>query len=75
MFGSDFVFSISRDQARTIRAPLLILAGNDVHHPNVTSRELVELAPNAELIERWKDPEAFPRALQRIREFLRAHTP
>jgi pimeloyl-ACP methyl ester carboxylesterase len=75
LFARDFTFSISREQARAIRTPLLVLAGHDVHHPYVTSRELAELAPNAELIERWKEPELLPGAIARVRSFLKANTP
>jgi pimeloyl-ACP methyl ester carboxylesterase len=75
MFGSDFVFSISRDAARKIRAPVLVLLGNDPHHPNQTSREIAELLPHAELVERWKEPERVPETIQRVRTFLTSHTP
>ena len=36
--------------------PLLVLMGNDLYHPQVTSREIAALAPRAELVESWKDP-------------------
>ncbi|HEX5660900.1 MAG TPA: alpha/beta hydrolase [Polyangiales bacterium] len=75
MFGGDFVFSISRDAARKIRNPMLVLAGNDVHHPALTSRELASLAPNAELVEGWKDPAVLPQSIRRVRAFLQQHTP
>ena len=65
----------SRDAVRAIRAPLLVLLGNDVHHPSETSREIAALAPKAELVERWKEPEVVPETIQRVRAFLKAHTP
>ena len=37
--------------------------------------EIVELAPNAELVERWKEPDVVADAVRRVREFLRRHTP
>ena len=52
--GEDFVFSVSRDVVRRSATPLLILAGNDVHHPLEISRELAALAPRAHLIEDWR---------------------
>ncbi len=70
LFASDFTFSITREQARAIRQPLLLLAGNDVHHPAATSRELAALAPNIEVLEGWKTPEAMPSAIERARAFL-----
>jgi len=75
LYGSDFVFSISREQARSIRTPLLLLSGNDAHHPSETSRELAALVPGIEVIERWKEPELAPETVQRVRAFLREHTP
>lgn len=75
LFGGDFVFSVSREAVRAIEAPLLVLAGNDAHHPFETSREIAALAPNAEFVERWKDPELVPEAVARVRAFLRTHTP
>lgn len=75
MYGGDFVFNVSRDFVRACRTPMLVLMGNDVYHPSETSREIVALAPHAELIERWKEPDAVPHAVARVREFLRGHTP
>lgn len=71
MYGGDFVFNVSRAFARTCDAPLLILCGSDQYHPTPISQELAQLAPNAELIEGWK--ERIPETVQRVRAFLRAH--
>jgi pimeloyl-ACP methyl ester carboxylesterase len=75
LFGGDFVFSVSREAVRASRTPLLLLAGNDAHHPYETSREIASLAPNVEFVERWKEPELVPETIQRVRAFLTAHTP
>lgn len=76
MYGGDnFVFTVSRDFVRACPTPLLVLAGNDNFHPAEVSREIVELAPNAELVLRWKEPGAVPETVQRVRAFLEAHTP
>jgi pimeloyl-ACP methyl ester carboxylesterase len=74
MYGGDFVFNVSRDFVRSCEIPMLVLMGNDIYHPQETSREIASLAPNAELIERWKEPEHVPATIERIRAFLRAHT-
>jgi pimeloyl-ACP methyl ester carboxylesterase len=74
-YGGDFVFNVTRGFVSAIDVPLLVLMGNDVYHPSGTSREIVELAPDAALIERWKEPETTPAAVERVRAFLRAHTP
>jgi pimeloyl-ACP methyl ester carboxylesterase len=75
MYGGDFVFNVSRDFVRACATPMLVLLGNDRYHPSVTSREIVELAPNAELIERWKEPEVIEQTVARVRSFLTLHTP
>jgi pimeloyl-ACP methyl ester carboxylesterase len=75
MYGGDFVFAVSRDAVRKLQTPLLVLQGNDIYHPSDTSREIVELAPKAELVERWKDPEIVPETVARVREFLKKNTP
>jgi pimeloyl-ACP methyl ester carboxylesterase len=75
MYGGDFVFSVSRDAVKKCQVPLLVLQGADIYHPTATSREIVELAPRAQLVERWKDPEVVPETIARVKGFLREHTP
>jgi pimeloyl-ACP methyl ester carboxylesterase len=73
MYGGDFVFNVSRPFARNCTAPLLILCGSDQYHPTPISQELAQLAPNAELLEGWKD--AIPDTVAKVRAFLRTHAP
>jgi hypothetical protein len=54
---------------------MLVLLGNDLHHPQATSRELAALAPNARLIEQWKEPEYHTAAKQAVETFLAQYTP
>jgi pimeloyl-ACP methyl ester carboxylesterase len=75
MYDGDFVFNVSRDVVRECPAPLLVLMGNDPYHPSETSREIAALAPRAELVERWKEPEVLADTVQRVRAFLLAHAP
>jgi len=75
MYGGDFLFNVSRDFVRRVQTPLLVLLGNDVYHPEVSSRELAALAPNATLIEKWKEPEHQPAAKKAVADFLARHTP
>ena len=75
MYGGDFVFNVDRAFVRQCKTPMLVLLGNDRYHPSVTSREIAELAPNAELIERWKEPDVVERTVARVREFLLRNTP
>jgi pimeloyl-ACP methyl ester carboxylesterase len=73
MYGGDFVFNVSREFVRGCRTPLLILAGNDPYHPTPISRELAALAPNAELVDDWKQPSRLPAVVEQVRTFLRKH--
>jgi len=75
MYGGDFLFNVDREFVRRCDVPMLVLLGNDQYHPSVTSREIVELAPNAELVERWKEPEVVDETVARVRSFLLQHTP
>jgi pimeloyl-ACP methyl ester carboxylesterase len=75
MFGGDFVFSVDRDFVRRCPVPLLVLAGNDQFHPRATAEEIAELAPDAELVIEWAGPDHHDRTLERVRRFLRRHTP
>ena len=74
MYDGDFVFNVSRDFVRECQIPMLVLLGNDLYHPSETSREIARLAPDAELVERWKEPEVVVDAVRRVREFLQRHS-
>ncbi len=75
MYGTDFVFNVSREFVRSCKTPMLILCGNDDYHPKETSKEIAALAPNAELIENWKASDVIGATVKRVREFLISHTP
>src|SRR5262245_3221684 len=75
MYGSDFLLSVSRDFVKRCPTPLLVLLGNDMYHPQVTSREVASLAPNATLIEQWREPEHQAAAQAAVERFLASHTP
>jgi pimeloyl-ACP methyl ester carboxylesterase len=73
MYDGDFVFSVSRDFVRACHTPMLILAGDDLYHPAPIAEEIARLAPNAELLVKWKTPDAAPAAVARVRAFLKTH--
>lgn len=73
MYDGDFVFSVKRDFVRACRTPLLVLAGDDLYHPGPVAEEIARLAPNVELIAKWKTPDAAPAAVARVRAFLKTH--
>ncbi|MGA2411689.1 MAG: alpha/beta hydrolase [Candidatus Binataceae bacterium] len=73
MYGTDFVFNVDRDFVRKCTTPLLVLAGNDLYHPAPISREIAELAPNAEILLEWKTPEVVAATVERVRAFLKSN--
>lgn len=75
MFGGEFVLSVDRSDVAVCPTPMLICMGDDLYHPQSTSRELASLAPNATLIEQWKDDEVLATTDATIKEFLAAHSP
>ena len=75
MYDGDFLFTADRDAVRRCRTPMLVLAGNDLYHPRRISEEIVDLAPNARLIENWKEGDERETARARVLEFLAAHSP
>ena len=75
MYGTDFVFNVTREFVRSCKTPMLILCGNDDYHPKETSKEIAALAPNAELVENWKASDVIGATVERVREFLQSHTP
>jgi pimeloyl-ACP methyl ester carboxylesterase len=75
MYDGEFLFVVSRDFVSRCQTPMLVLMGNDLHHPQTSSRELAALAPNAMLIEQWKEPEHHAAAMKAVEDFLATHTP
>lgn len=73
MFDQPFLYNVSRDFVAGCETPLLVLMGSDPYHPESISREIAGLAPNAQLVERWKEP-ATDGTVDIVVEFLKAHT-
>ena len=73
----DFVYSVSRDFAKSCETPMLVLPDDIVAHPLVTSIDVASLCPNAEItVFPWKDPpELKARTINRARTFLKRHLP
>src|SRR5262245_27473603 len=70
----DFVYSVSRDFARSCQTPILVLPDDVVAHPLQTYIDIASLAPNAEItVFPWKEPpELKARTINRARTFLKA---
>lgn len=73
----DFVYSVSREFARSCQTPMLVLPDDVDAHPLQTSVDIASLAPNAEInVYPWKEPpELKARTINRARNFLKAHQP
>ena len=75
MFGGEFMFNVSKEFVAACDTPLQVLCGNDLYHPDVTSREVAALAQNVEFIENWKEAEHIETAKAGVGAFLSANTP
>ena len=74
MYDGEFLLNVDEDFVRRCETPMLVLMGDDLYHPQSTSREIAELAPNATLIENWKNP-AADNTEHIVLEFLANNTP
>jgi pimeloyl-ACP methyl ester carboxylesterase len=73
----DFVYSVSREFAKSCQTPMLVLPDDVPAHPLVVSIDIASLCPNAEItVFPWKDqPELKARTINRGRMFLKRHVP
>jgi len=71
----DFVYSVSREFAKSCQTPMLVLPDDVDAHPLVTSIDIASLCPNAEItVFPWKDPpELKARTINRARTFLKRY--
>src|SRR5262247_1239220 len=71
----DFVYSVSRDFAKTWHTPMLVLPDDVVAHPLVASVDIASLCPTAEItVFPWKEPaDLKARTINRARTFLKRH--
>ncbi|MGB6955845.1 MAG: alpha/beta hydrolase [Bradyrhizobium sp.] len=71
----DFVYSVSRDFAKSCQTPMLVLPDDIVAHPLQVAIDIASLAPNAEItVFPWKEPtDLKARTINRARTFLKGH--
>jgi pimeloyl-ACP methyl ester carboxylesterase len=71
----DFVYSVSRDFAKSCQTPLIVLPDNVPAHPLQVSIDVASLCPNAEItVFPWKEqPDLKARTINRARMFLKRH--
>src|SRR5262249_24078718 len=56
---------------RVVHTAVVVLPGIDLAPPTAIGREIAALAPQAEVLEPWKEPaDLVPQAVERIRRFL-----
>jgi pimeloyl-ACP methyl ester carboxylesterase len=75
MWDGEFVLTATPDQVATVTTPMLVAMGNDLYHPQSTSRLIAERAPNVTFVEEWKDGDALAAFDPLVKEFLTANTP
>jgi pimeloyl-ACP methyl ester carboxylesterase len=73
----DFLYSVSRDFARSCQTPMLVMPDDTPAHPYQASVDVAALAPKAEsTVYPWREPPALlAKTIDRVRDFLRAHQP
>ena len=73
----DFVYSVSRDFARSCLTPMLVLPDDTPAHSYQASLDVVALAPNAtSTVYPWSEPpELKARIISEVRAFLGSHQP
>ena len=75
MWDGEFVLTASPDDMTRVQTPMLVMMGDDLYHPQSTSRTLASSAPNAILVERWKDDDIVTETNLLIGSFLTEHSP
>ena len=73
----DFMYSVSRDFARSCRTPILVMPDDTPAHSYEAAMALAELAPNAEVTPYpWKESEdSLAQTIDQVREFRKSHQP
>ncbi|OLT10163.1 alpha/beta hydrolase [Pseudonocardia sp. CNS-139] len=68
--GDETLFSVPDSFLATVTRPMLVLQGDDQHHPRSASQLLASSVPGARLVEQWKDEADLPGTRRVIAEFL-----
>lgn len=74
MYDGDFMFNTSRDDVAACLTPLMVCMGDDIYHPQSTSREIAALGPDVTFVERWKDDDVLSETDAAIQAFLASHS-
>ena len=73
----DFMYSVSRDFARSCQTPMLVMPDDTPSHSYEAAMDLVDLAPQAEVtVYPWKESkDLLVQTINQVRDFLQAHQP
>lgn len=71
--GGGTLFSVPDEALARFTTPWLVLMGGDEFHPESASRRLTDLAPGAELVQRWKTEEHVADGKAAVDTFLATH--
>jgi len=74
MYDGEFLFNTTPDEVAACQTPILLCMGDDLYHPQSTSRQIASLAPNVTFVERWKDDEVLGQTSETIATFLAEHS-
>jgi pimeloyl-ACP methyl ester carboxylesterase len=75
MWDGGFLLTATEDDVAGFTTPLLVAMGNDLYHPQATSRRIAELGADVTFVESWKDGEPLAAFDGIARRFLERHTP
>lgn len=75
MWDGEFVLTASPADVAGFDVPLLVAMGNDLYHPQATSRAIADVAPSVTFVESWKEGDDLTAFDPVVKEFLAAHTP
>ena len=74
LWDGTFLLTASPDDVAGFDTPLLVAMGNDLYHPESTSRQVASAAPNVTFVESWKEGAALAEFDTVARRFLADHT-
>ncbi|XOV81889.1 MAG: alpha/beta fold hydrolase [bacterium] len=76
MYGGETVlFTVDQAFIAGVQTPLLVMMGNDLYHPESSSRMIADTAPDVVFIESWKQGQARADAMHAFARFLSEQTP
>ncbi len=71
--GDDLLWSVPDAALGPSRRRSSCCSGDDLFHPHQASEQLAAAAPNATLVERWREPADVPAARAAVEQFLAQH--